>query len=137
MLLLQFSFDFLLDLCVMFVLKKIIVIYFHFYIFVLIFSQQHEAKFLVVQLHQWPSSFAFKASKWEVLDSILGRACRPSCSEFSVVFSETRVNTGQDPLKRPPTEGTPSVGPRPICGQSALNLQPNSDGFLQVKSTDL
>ena len=23
-----------------------------------------------------------------------GRACRPSCSEFSVVFSETRVNTG-------------------------------------------
>ena len=26
--------------------------------------------------------------------SILGRSCRSSCSEFSVVFSETRVNTG-------------------------------------------
>ena len=31
-----------------------------------------------------------------------GRACRPSRSEFSVVSSETRVNTGQDPLERTP-----------------------------------
>ena len=31
-----------------------------------------------------------------------GRACRPSRSEFSVVFPETRVNTGQDPLGRAP-----------------------------------
>ena len=30
----------------------------------------------------------------EVPGSNTGRACRPSCSEFSVVFSETRVNTG-------------------------------------------
>ena len=28
--------------------------------------------------------------------------CRPSHSEFCVVFSETRVNTGQDSLERPP-----------------------------------
>ena len=30
----------------------------------------------------------------EVPGSNIGRACRPSRSEFSVVFSETRVNTG-------------------------------------------
>ena len=30
----------------------------------------------------------------EVPGSNPGRACRPSRSEFSVVFSETRVNTG-------------------------------------------
>ena len=38
----------------------------------------------------------------EVPGSNPGRACRPSCSEFSVVFSETRVNTGWDRLERPP-----------------------------------
>ena len=39
-----------------------------------------------------------------------GRACRPSRSEFSVVFSETRVNTEKDPLERPPPEDTPPIG---------------------------
>ena len=43
-----------------------------------------------------------KTGRREVPGSIPDRACRPSHSEFSVVFSETRVNTGQDPLKRPP-----------------------------------
>ena len=36
---------------------------------------------------------ALKSGRREVLGSILGRACRPRRSEFSVVFSETRVNT--------------------------------------------
>ena len=35
-----------------------------------------------------------KTGRREVPDSIPGRACRPNRSEFSVVFSETRVNTG-------------------------------------------
>ena len=38
-----------------------------------------------------------KISRREVPGSDPGRACRPI-----VVFSETRVNTGQDPLERPP-----------------------------------
>ena len=44
--------------------------------------------------HQWPSDSALKPGRREVPASIPGRACRPRCSEFSVVFSETRVNTG-------------------------------------------
>ena len=38
----------------------------------------------------------FRAKNYdqEVSGSILGRACRPSRSEFSVIFSETRVNMG-------------------------------------------
>ena len=48
--------------------------------------------------HQWLCS---KTGRREVPGSFLGRACQPSRSEFSVVFSETRVNTGQDPLERP------------------------------------
>ena len=35
-----------------------------------------------------------KTGRREVPGSNPGRACRPSRSEFSVVFSETRVNTG-------------------------------------------
>ena len=35
-----------------------------------------------------------ETGRWEVPGSNPGRACRPSRSEFSVVFSETRENTG-------------------------------------------
>ena len=35
-----------------------------------------------------------KTDRGEMSGSNPGRACRPSHSEFSVVFSETRVNTG-------------------------------------------
>ena len=44
--------------------------------------------------HQWRSGSALKACKWELPGSISGRACRPSRSEISVVFSETRVKYG-------------------------------------------
>ena len=37
---------------------------------------------------------ALKTGRREVQSSNPGRACRRSRSEFSVVFSETRVNTG-------------------------------------------
>ena len=43
-----------------------------------------------------------KTGRREVPDSKPGHACRPSRSEFSVVFSETRVNTGKDSLEIPP-----------------------------------
>ena len=51
-----------------------------------------------------PVAVQFSAQNWqtEVTGSIPGRSCRPSHSEFSVVFFEHRVNTGQDPLERPP-----------------------------------
>ena len=35
-----------------------------------------------------------KTRKWETPSLNPGRACRPSRSELSMVFSETRVNTG-------------------------------------------
>ena len=43
-----------------------------------------------------------KTGRREVPGSNHGRACRPSRSEFSVFFSEIRVNAGWDPLERPP-----------------------------------
>ena len=46
------------------------------------------------QPHQWPSGSALKSGMWEVPGSTPGCACQPSCSEFSVVFSETGVNMG-------------------------------------------
>ena len=49
-----------------------------------------------------PSGSALITDGREVSDSILDRACRPSRLEFSVVFSETRINEGQYTLERPP-----------------------------------
>ena len=50
-----------------------------------------------------------KTGRREVPGSNPGRACRSSRSEFSVAFSETRVNTDKDPLGRPPTDGTLAI----------------------------
>ena len=41
--------------------------------------------------------------------SIPGRACRPSCSEFYLIFSETHVNTSQDPLEKPLWKAFPHI----------------------------
>ena len=66
-----------------------------------------------------------RAGRREVPGSITGCACRPCRSEFSVVFSETRVDTGWDPLERPlPTDGILSVGLGSICEQ--LTLKPTT-----------
>ena len=77
--------------------------------------------------YQRLSGSAFKASRREVPGSNASLVCRPSRLKFSIVFSETRVNTGQDPLEisLPSTKSTPPVGPGPTCGQLALFLQPN------------
>ena len=48
------------------------------------------------------TAVTLKTGRRELPGSNPDRACRPRRSEFSVVFSETRVNTGQDPLERPP-----------------------------------
>ena len=56
--------------------------------------------------------------------SIPGRACQSSRSDFSVFFSETRVNT-LGSLWKTPKQDTPPTGPGPTSGQLALNLQPN------------
>ena len=78
---------------------------------------------------------ALKIGRRELPSSIPGHACRLSRSEFSVVFSETRVNTGQDPPVRPPTEGTPPAGPGPTKRTVGLNpiTQPNP---ILVQTTD-
>ena len=59
-----------------------------------------------------------------VTDSIPARACRLRRSEFSVFFSETRVNTGLGTLRKTLTEGTSPTGPGPTSGQLVLTLQP-------------
>ena len=46
-----------------------------------------------VSNQQWRSGSALETGRRKLLRSIPGRACRTSRSEFSVVFSETRVNT--------------------------------------------
>ena len=43
---------------------------------------------------KWRSSTAFKTGRREVQGSNPSRACRPSRSEFSLFFSETRVSKG-------------------------------------------
>ena len=62
---------------------------------------QHEL--ILTHFHeprQWWSSSALKTGRRQMPGSILGHACRPSRSEVSVVFSETHVKTGQDPLEK-------------------------------------
>ena len=66
-----------------------------------------------------------RPGRWEVRGSILGLACRPSHLEFSVVFSETRVN-GLGSLRKTPIKGIPPTGPGPTYGQLALSLQPTN-----------
>ena len=61
--------------------------------------------FISISPHLWRSGTILKAGRREVPGSNPNRACRPSRSDFSVVFSETRVNMGWDPIERPPREG--------------------------------
>ena len=49
---------------------------------------------------------SFKLVRRELPGSILGFVCRSSRSDFLVVFSKTRVNTGQVPLQKFLTDGT-------------------------------
>ena len=63
--------------------------------------------------------WGIKTGRREVPGSFLGLACRPKRLKFSVVLSETHVNTGQDPLERPPRRPF-HIGPGSTSGQLAL-----------------
>ena len=67
-----------------------------------IFFSKLEVKYLQRKKpHQWCSCSTSKAGRWEVPSSIPGRSRRINRSKFSVVFSETRINTGWSLLERP------------------------------------
>ena len=57
------------------------------------FQVRHGCQTVRPRPHQWLSGSAQKTGRREVPSSNPGRACRPTRSEFSVVFSENRVNT--------------------------------------------
>ena len=54
-----------------------------------------------------------KTGRQEMPGSILGRPYRPSRSEFSAVFFETRVNMGKDSLERSPRRAVPLLAQVP------------------------
>ena len=90
--------------------------YSHFFKYALFepLHQVHKLNFFrflfILGRHLWPSGSELKTGRREVPCSISGLACRPSRSKFSVDFSNTHVNTGQDPLERLTTEGiSPTV----------------------------
>ena len=49
-----------------------------------------------------PSGSSLKNGRREVPGPIPDRACQPRRPEFSLIFSETHVNMGYDPLKDSP-----------------------------------
>ena len=53
-----------------------------------------EDKWIIIAAPPVAERFGACTGRREVPGSILAPACRLSCSEVSVVFSETRVNTG-------------------------------------------
>ena len=66
-----------------------------------------------------------KTGRREVLGSTPGRACRPSDSEFYMVFLRNSGKYGLGFLRKTPTEDMPFIGPGPTSGQLTLKLQPN------------
>ena len=52
------------------------------------------------KLVAWPRSSVLQTGRREVPTLIPGLACRLSCLQFSVVFSETSINKGYDPYER-------------------------------------
>ena len=91
------------------------------------YKTEHFTNFNKVQMSIVPRSggaVTLKTGRQEVTGSNPGHACRPSRSEFSVIFSETRIDTGQDLLERPTRRATP-IGPGPTSGQLVLNIQLN------------
>ena len=86
-------------------------------------------RFLIIKKNLAPPMneiLSYQTDKQDVPSSILGRACRSKCTEFSVDFSETRKNMGYDQVERPPMEGIPPVSSDPSLRQSALIPQPTN-----------
>ena len=74
---------------------------------------------------------ALKTGRQEIPGSNPGHACRPSLSEFSVFFSETRVNTGYNPLERSPLEGNFANSPISFERQLDLHNHPTNQSILR------
>ena len=72
-----------------------------------------------------PMAERFCVRKWQTGSARFnaGRPCRPSRSGFFVVFSETRSNTGQNPLERPPLKVLPRM---PKFHTSITGLNPTT-----------
>ena len=62
------------------------------------------------------------------------RACRLSRSEIFVIFSETRENTSQDPLERPPRRAYHPLAqvPRETIGHKPYNQSTSKLCFLEI-----
>ena len=75
--------------------------------------------------HQWPSGSELKAGRQEVPGWIPGHACRPSRSEFSLVFLQNSPKYELGSLRKTLTEGTPLVCSDPTSRQLILILQQN------------
>ena len=67
-----------------------------------------------------------KADRRYVAGSIPGRARRPSRSEISAVFSETRLNTDWESLRMTSKEFFTPAGLGQTYGQLVFILKPNS-----------
>ena len=82
---------------------------------------------------QWRSGSVVKTGRRVLQVSIPSSTCRHNHKEFSVVFSESRVNTGKDSLER--SHGGHSVySRRTLVLQLGLkNLQPTNNRFDALK----
>ena len=97
-------------------LKISVYLFFHFNAFN-IFPQKR-------QPHQWLSGSVLKIGRQELPGSILACACRSNRSEFSLVFSETRINMSQSSLERSPGRASNPSGSGPLRKQLALIPRP-------------
>ena len=68
---------------------------------------RHGCQTVLPRPHQW-------LGRREVPGSILGRACRPSRSVFSMVFFRNSRKYGLGSLRKTPMQGTPPIVPGPI-----------------------
>ena len=79
--------------------------------------------------HQWSSGSALKTDVREVTSFNPSRACRPSRSEFFIVFYETCLNTGFGSLRKTPYGGNSKYSPRSFVWQFDLILGPSPNQF--------
>ena len=98
-----------------------------------LYSFYRKYNFLGISSPPVAERFCARIERREVPGSILGRDCRLSHLELSVVFSETRVSTGQDPLERPQRRAFLPIGPGPTCGQLAYPYNQPTNQLLGVR----
>ena len=98
---------------------------FEYFCFGAILSMRHTQYWRILfQPHLWRSGSALKIGRREVPGSISDRACRPSRSEFTVVFLRNSRKYGLGSLRKTHHRGHSTYGPRSLVWQSDLYLQP-------------